>query len=745
MAPYTPPIAALLAATVSVASPSTAPQTGTQPGPTTVVAPRMPALSPDGSKIAFVWRGDILIAPASGGVATPITSHVEVDAYPVFSPDGKWIAFASARFGNFDIFVVPATGGPVRRITYSSGSEIPSDWTPDSKRLVFAGSRDTPNPSLFSVDVETGKFTKLAEDYQRLGGAAVSPDGKALVATRNGFPWYRPRYTGSAASRLWTIGIADGKRSLLTPGNRQHLWPRWMPTGKDIVCVTTGAETPAAQWLGKPPLRWDDNPERTPNLWLIPAQPGSKAKPLTRFTGGSVRSPSVAAKTGAIAFEYGSDLHILDPGAAQPRKLVFTAASDDKNNAVQRQIINSADVAEAEISPDGKTFLFGLRNDLWTVPVDKPKGRNADDATRITDWVGFDRDFNWSKDGKTVFFVSDREGPDRVYALDIATKNIRTVWTGNDDAWGPKISPDGKSVGFWVKGPVETAGLYTVPVEGGEPKRTLAVPAALQQDFNWSPDGRWIAYTRTSPETENSNVFLTTAAAGGMHLNVTLLNSFHGTPVWSPDGRYLFFPSNRDGDGLYALPLQPEAARVDELEMKFEKPTGPVRVEPDTDDMPSRIRKIVGSGISELAVTGEGQLVFVSGGDLHVSAFDGSGVQRLTQGGGVSHVRVGPDQKSAFYRKGGQLWVARGLNPGAPQQMVAFTALWSRDTHAEQKAAFNQFWRAFNAGFYDGNFHGRDWKAIRTRYEPMLDGVGTKFEFANVLNMMAHRSRNQGS
>lgn len=706
------------------------------PTETPIRGARMPALSPDGSRIAFVWRGDIYVASAAGGRATPITSHVELDAYPVFSPDGRWIAFASNRNGNFDIFVVPADGGEVRRITRSSGSEIPSDWSPDGKQVVFAGSRDTPYPGLFAIDVVTGRFTKVAEDYQRLGAAAYSPDGKRVVLTRNGFPWTRPRYTGSAASRLWTLDLASGARTLLTPGDRQHLWPRWTPDGKGIVCVTVGEETPNAQWLNRPPLKLVDSALRTPNLWLLPTTPGGVPKPLTRFVGGAVRFPSVAAKTGAVAFEHEQDLHLLAPGAAEPRRIALTAPADDKTNAVQRVTVANAEVEEAEISPDGKTFAFLVRNDLWTVPIDKPKGRNADDATRLTDWVGFDRDFNWSKDGKTLFFVSDRDGNDRVFALDVATKAVRPVWTGAAGASGPKISPDGSLVGFWVQGKPEVAGLYVAPSAGGQPRRVVAVPAAYQGDFNWSPDQRWIAYNRTSPEMETPNVFVTTADGGGASVNVTMLNAFHGTPVWSPDGKYLFFASNRDGDGLYALPLQPEEARVDELEMTFVKPAGPVRVEIDLEDTASRIRKVIPQAVDEVSVTAEGQIVFTTGGDVHVASYDGKSVQKVTQGGGVASLRVAGDGKSAFFRKGGQLFVLRGLAPGAPTAMVGFNALWSRDLRAERQAAFNQFWRSYDARFYDPNFHGRDWLAIRKRYEPLLDACGTRDEFATLLNMM---------
>lgn len=723
---------------------------------------RMPALSTDGKKLAFVWRGDIWVSDAGGGRAYPVTDHVELDAYPVFSPDAKWLAFSSVRNGNWDIFVVPASGGAVRQMTFSSGQEVVTDWSPDGKTLLFTGLRDTVNNTLFALDVATLRFRKLTEDYKSITNAQYAPDGRRIVFGRYGFPWTRPRYTGSAAMQAWTLDLTSGKREAVTKNDSQmsasqNLWPRWLPDGKSVITVTVGEATPNAEWLGKPLPRLVDNARRTPNLWML--TPGAKPRQLTTFVGDSVRHPAVARRTGDIVFEYGHDLYRLAADGKTPEKLLLYCGSEDKINSTSREVLTGG-VDEAEISPDGKTFAFGLRGEIWTIPVEKPKTRNADDAARLTEHPGFDRDFNWSADGKSLFFVSDRDGNNRVFAVDVDTRAVRPVWTGATDASSPKVSPDGKLVGFWVAGSVEGAGgLYVKPTApdraGVAPRRIVALPRQAQGDWDWSPDMKWIAYTRRNVESDGWNLWIAPAGDGrsaegsGKAVNVTRLNAWHGMPRWSPDGKYLFFASNRDagtsgrsagtsgaGNGLYVLPLKPEEARADELEIKWEKPKGPVTVEIDWEDTPQRIRRVTTQNPeADLSITGEGQIFFVSEGDAWSCSYDGKEVKRLTTGGGVRNLRAAADGKTLFFYKNGGLFTLKPASNNAVAS-VTFSAPFTRDIAAERRAAFNEFWRSYNTRFYSGSFHGRDWAAIRKRYEPLLESVGTRDEFATLLNRM---------
>jgi Tol biopolymer transport system component/C-terminal processing protease CtpA/Prc len=701
-----------------------------------VVGARMPALSPDGRRLAFVYRGDIWVADAAGGHATPLTQNVESDAYPLFSPDGQWIAFSSKRTGDWNLFAVPAEGGVPRQLTWHGAEEIPTGWSPDGRALLFSGRRDSANYGLFRVDVRSLRTEVLCEDYARLHTPRYSPAGDRVVYGRYGFPWTRPRYHGSAAMQIWILDPASHERHAVTRDEFQHLWTQFLPDGAHLVCVTVAEATPSVSRLEEVIPKVTDSPARTPNLWEFDLE--GRGRQRTFFVGGSVRFPTVATGSGDIAFEYDRDLWLLRAGAKDPARIPLQVAGDEKQNTRRREKLTSG-VTEAEPSPDGKRFAFALHGDLWTIPVEKPKGvagRSAEFARRLTDWPGDDSDFVWSHDGKRLFFTSDRDFNQRLFALDVENLQVQGLWLRDEDVTMPGLSPDGKQLGFWVSGP--EGGLYVMPLDSGVPRRVVKSPGPQTHGlgggrFAWSPDQRWIAYEGRGDHL-SQNIWVV-PADGGDPVNVTRLYAQHSNPAWSPDGRYLLFSSDREGRGLYVVPLKWEEVRTADTDLKFEKPDGAVTVEIDFKDIHRRIRKLTGQWPQEdLFIAGDGTIYFLSDGDVWSVAWDGKEPKRATNGGGKSQFRVAAGGKKGFFVQGGDLY-SMSMESKSPEK-VTFAADWDRDVRAERKAAFTQFWRTYHRTFYDANFHGRDWEGIRMRYEPLLDAVETADEFATLLNMM---------
>ena len=729
--PFTPVGAAVL--TLFTAATASAQLTPAEQKP--ISGARMPALSPDGKQLAFVYRGDIWLAPSAGGHATPLTQHLEADAYPLFSPDGQWVAFGSRRNGNWDLFAVPVEGGLARQLTWHSGHENPQGWSPDGRFIIFSGKRDTPNNALFTVDTSNFRTEMITEDFAPLYHPNFSPDGRKIVYGRYGFHWTRPRYQGSAAQQIWIFDRDTGTRRALTTNESQHLWTRFLPDGKNVITVTVGEATPSSSPLNETIGPFLDNAERTPNLWQVGLD--GKTKRLTSFIGGGVRCPSVAAKSGDITFEYGADVWLLKSGKKQPEKIRLLVAADEKQTTRRREKATTG-VTEAEISPDGKTFAFGLRGDIWTIATEKPKGiagRGKEFAQRLTDWEGDDSDFTWSPDGKKLYFTSDREFTTRLYEMDLKSGKSRPVWKREENISGVTISPDGKSLAAWVSG--QEGGLYVLPIDGGEARRVVKLAGSQFRgngggSYAWSPDMKWIAYAAKS-ESRAWNIYVV-GATGGAPVNVTRLYAQHSEPAWSPDGKYLYFQSDREQPGLYALPLKPEPVRTLDTDLKYEKPGANVVVEIDFEDISRRIRKISNQAPqSGLTTTPDGTIVFLSEGDVWTVSYDGKETKKVTTGGGKQGLRVSKDGKKISYTQGGDMFTS-GL--GGTAEKIAFVAEWERDVRAERKSAFMQFWTSYQRGFYDPNFHGRDWAAIRNRYEPLLEAVETNDEFASLLHQM---------
>lgn len=697
-----------------------------------IVGMNTPALSPDGSRVCFSYRGDLWVVPATGGNAERLTVHSAHDAYPVWSPDGKWIAFASDRYPsssmNYDVFIMPATGGEARRLTFHTNNDYPFDWSADGKRLLLQAIRGSDGWQAVELEIETGRTRNLTHDRAMVRYAVYSPDN-ALVAynrcARTG-AWWRPRYHGSANMDIWTQDVKTGVRTRLTDYDGADLWPMFSSDGRSVFYVSD-VLTPGV-----------------PNLVMASLR-DRKPVSVTRYTDGGVTWPSMARNGSAIVYVRSGGLYITSASGIGSRRVEVRAPSDDKENRTETLTVSDG-ATELEVSPDGKQVALALRGDIWVAPSDR-----GGPTRRITDDPAHDYDFTWSPDGSRVAFVSDRTGSFRVHVVDVKSAKTTELTHGLADATSPQWSPDGKWLSFLLSG--SDGGLYVCAADGSGTPRRVAVSEGNNRygvginSYSWSPDGRWLAFSRRDPG--NTSDIWIAPSAGGDAVNVTRYPGSNDSPRWSADGRYLVFSSSRDrpvGGDLYALPLQkPRRSADGGADKPAGEPSGKdVRIE--FDGIEDRAKRLTTSGVTVFDLAPDGKSVmgltsFGAGSDVFSVPVAGGALQRVTTTGDIAGApRFGGSVSGRFWclTSGGRVRVFAGAGPGWSGTGLDFEARLEVDREAVLRQVLAEYWRSIGSGFYDEGMHGADWPAVRLRYEALLSGVATAEEMAFfVLSPMA--------
>lgn len=498
---------------------------------------RDPAISPDATRLAFTYRGDVWTVPVAGGRAVPLTTHEAVDASPVWSPDGRTIAFASDRHGNLDVFVVAADGGAERRLTFDASDERPSGFAPDGAAVLFGGRRGDDAacatagwwPQLWSARLDGTRPTMVLPTPAL--SARFTPDGRGIVyddlkSFENAF---RKHHTSSAARDLWRYDLATGTHVALTRGHRGEDRDGWVgPDGRLWFLSERGG---------------------TFNVWTADVAPDAHATPVTDHAVHPVRSLSLA-RDGTLAYAFDGALWVRPPGGPS-RRLVVEAPPTARVND-ERRLVLAAEATEMAPSPDGEEVAFVVRGDVFVASV------KHGTTKRVTDTPAQERMIAWQPDGKRLYFAGERDGSWNLYAaaparagekrLSRATLVAETVVLATPaEEFEPVPSPDGKLLAF-VRDRDEVAALTLATGE----VRTL-LSAARNVSYTdgdiglaWSPDGRWLAATALDTGRWISSVVVV-PAAGGPAVDVTRSGYEEHAPRWSRDGRMLTFVSDRFG------------------------------------------------------------------------------------------------------------------------------------------------------------------------------------------------------
>jgi len=481
-------------------------------------------------RVAFSYLGDIWTANEDGTGAVRITDNSAREIYPRFSPDGKWIAFSSNRYGNYDVFVVPASGGTPVRLTYHTGTDDVVGWTRDSQRIVFRSARGDgafPNVAvLYEIPVTGGMEKPLPVDWGFWG--SFSPDGKSLAFNRHPAVWSRQHYRGSYAADLWIANLSNGTYTKLLGDERYNrYWPMW-GTDDAIYFVADPLPNDKSVKPGSFEVRKSAN-----NIYKIPAKGGQPVQ-VTKHTDGNVFWPSMSSDGKVIVYEDNFGIWKLDVATGRTNEIKLDIATDEKENQIDAETVTS-EVDAFDISPSGRRAVISVRGQILTIATDRG------DITRLApDKMASRNDApKWSADGKYIAFISDRSGRDEVWVSESESKNPKKITDLDNEKGSLTWTPDSKLLLY-------TAGdkkLYSYSVADGKTATITSTDLGRLGSVSISPDSKWVTFSKQD-RTVRTHVYIAPIAGGEEHhiSDDSLLYS-ENNAVWTADGRYLVFTS----------------------------------------------------------------------------------------------------------------------------------------------------------------------------------------------------------
>jgi tricorn protease len=721
---------------------------------------RHPAVHPDGGQIAFSYQGDLWTVAADGGRAERLTIHEAYEGHPRWAPGGEQIAFTSDRAGNDDLYVTDPGGRTPERLTYHSTDDAIGGWTPDG-RLLFTTRRTYAQAEwtdeIYRVDADGGTPDRLLDAV----GAAprMSPDGRFVAFEKGYNDPSKKGYEGPADRDVWVYDTeADTYTQITTyEGNDHH--PVW-----------TGPRT----------LLYISEQSGTYNVHrqAITDQGGADGAPeaVTTYEGDGVRALSASADGGVVAFERQTDVYVLEDGGPA-RPLDVTVPADYRFDPTEQKEMTDG-LRDYAVSPDGEQVALTLRGELFVMQNETETPR----TTRLTEHAYRDRDVAWTSDS-TLVFASDRDGgqydlyrlasADPEHPGDLYDALRHRVTRLTDTPENERIiamAPDRSRIAFrrgamtgYGEGALVTA---RVTADGLADEAVLVEGWNDPTDVAWSPDSEWLAYSRSNLNF-NSDVYIHAADGSRGPVNVSQHPRGDSEPVWSPDGSKLGFVSQRSSAGadVWFVWLQEEdwerterdweaiedrneeAAENGDAEADDE---GPPDVEIDLENIHDRVERVTALPANEDdPVIGEdGDTFYFVGGedswiadydtepDLYRIQWDGSERTRLTEGGvEPSAVRLAPTHDQiTFTHSDGQL--ARVPTASPELERLPFRATMEVDHEAERTQIFEEVGRALEDGFYDPDFHGDDWSALRAKYRPWALQASTTRDFQDAVNLM---------
>ncbi|CDD05665.1 S41 family peptidase [Prevotella sp. CAG:592] len=728
---------------------------------------RHPAISPNGKTIAFSYQGDIFTVPSSGGTAKQITSNAAFDSYPVWSPDGNHIAFASNREGSIDVWVMDANGGIPKRVTTNSGSEYPLRWKdnstimfkasimPTAKSIIFAGSY----PQVYTVGMDGGR-PKLFSDIT-MDALDINASGDVIYIDRKGYEDEWRKHHRSPITRDVWLKSGDSFRKLTTFDGEDRD-PVWSADGKSFYYLS----------------------EQSGTLNIYHRTLDGKETQITNHEKNPVRFLS-AASDGTLCYGYDGEIYTVRNGG-QPQKTSIRIAADTEGKELIRQI-RSSGAYNIKLSPNGKEIGFVMHGDVYVTSIEYRTTK------QITNTPEQERYIDFSPDGRTIIYDSERNGVWQIYATTMknkdekqfayATELVEARLTQSDQtSFQPKFSPDGKQIAFW-----ENRGTLRVMDAKGKNVKTAMDGKFVYSysdgdiDFTWSPDSKWLLSSYIGVGGwNNSDIALVNASGNGEIHNLTESGYNESNAKWVLDGKAMLFCSDRAGyrshgswgaeydaylmffdleayeryrmnkeeralakENMTEKEKKKEEKKEEKEKKEMEKPEAK-EMEPlkfDLENCRDRIVRltVTPSFLGDILLDKDGEniyynVAFEKGMDLwHRDLMTGN-TELLIKNVGNGEMMFDKSYKEIYLAADG------GIKKVTPQSKavknIEFEAQFNYQPYKERAYMFDHVWRQVKDKFYDKNIHGVDWEGYRKTYERFLPYINNNHDFQEMLSEM---------
>lgn len=733
-------------------------------------------ISPDGTEIAFCYKGDIYKVPANGGTATQLTTQASYECSPIWSPDSKQIAFASDRNGNFDLFVMSADGGAARRLTTHSASEIPSTFTTDGNYILFSASiQDPANSALFP----TSSMTELykvpvtgGRTEQVLGTPAemvcFDKSGKTfLYQDRKGFEdEWRKHHTSSITRDVWLYDSENGKHTNLTAHAGEDRNPVFAPDGQTVYFLS-------------------ERDGSTFNVYSFPISSPQSLKTVTHFKTHPVRFLSMGSN-GTLCYTYDGEIYTQKQGD-KPQKVKIDIIRDDQNTIADLNFSNGA--TSATVSPDGKQVAFIVRGEVFVTSAD------YNTTKQITHTPAREAGLTFSPDNRTLAYASERNGNWELYMAKIARKeeanfpNATAIEeevllpSDKTERTYPQFSPDGKELAF-----IEDRNrLMVLNLETKKVRQVTDGSTWFSTgggfDYSWSPDGKWFTLefigNRHDPYSDIGMV----SAQGGKIINLTNSGYTSGSPRWVLDGNAILFITERYGMRAHAswgslndvmlvfmnqdaydkfrlskedyeLQKELEKEQKDTTETKKNDKKKGDNKEKSEEKKEEKVKDIVvelnniedrivrltpnSSDLGSAIITKDGETLY------YLSAFEGGyDLWKMNlrkkdtkllhkMDAGWANMEMDKDGKNLFLL--GSNTMQKMGTDSESLKPISYQAHVKMDLAAERDYMFNHVYKQEQKRFYNLNMHGIDWDAMTKAYRKFLPHIDNNYDFAELLS-----------